>query len=271
MPIRPATRDDIPIMAKVLAASFGPDAMFQVMFPYQQQFPESFVQAMRDNLWLSWYDYRKILMVSYDTSNEVQLDVPSESDALLPKIVKATAPKQRITGLAEWERVGKGWERLYGLWGWWDPRRIIKPLLSTFYSFRRRIFGNRASVRATSENPDPLMMWDFVRQVMPYILHFFDAPHRQTHWSLEILAVHPHEQGKGYGKDLVLDGLERSRADPEGDLPVCVIAGDRKETFYQKYGFKELVGWVSRTTRNDGSDNPLRRNGVGGGAVLWTR
>ena len=258
-------------MARVLAASFGPDPMFQVMFPHQQQYPDDFIQAMRDALWTGWYNYKSVLMVSYETSHEEQLVVPSEQDPLLPKTIKARAPKEIITGLAEWERSRKGWEHVHGVWGWWDPRCIIKPLLSTYFTLRRRILGNRASVRPTPDNPDPLIFGDFVPRVIPYILQFFDAPHRQDHWSLEVLAVHPDHQGKGYGKELVLQGLEKAKTDPEGDLPVCVIAADGKETFYQKCGFKELVGWASRTTGKDGSDNPLRRNGVGGGAVLWTR
>ena len=98
------------------------------------------------------------------------------------------------------------------------------------------------------------------------------APHRQKHWSLEILGVHPDYQGKGYGKELVEYGLARfARSDPEGDVPALVVAAEGKEEFYRKCGFPELVGWVSEVRDEDGNDNELKRNGVGGGAVLWTR
>ncbi|RMD41551.1 hypothetical protein DV735_g3590, partial [Chaetothyriales sp. CBS 134920] len=200
MPVRPATRRDIPVMAHVVAASFGPDRLYQVMFPRMNEYWADYEAALRDHLWLTWYDYRKVL----------------------------THKKQRITGVAEWERAGPGWEKaVYGLWGGrWDPR----------------------------------LLWNFFQQVGPFAAAFFAAPHRQTHWALETLAVLPGEQGKGYGRDLVLEGLERASTDPAGDLPVSVVAADGKETFYQKVGFKELVGW-----------NPLKANGVGGGAVLWTK
>lgn len=148
---------------------------------------------------------------------------------------------------------------------------MMKPLLSTFYKIRRRIFPNRASARPTPENPDPMTLWNFLPRILPFVAPFFSAPHRQVHWSLEVLAVHPAFQGQGYGRELVEQGLARAKCDPEGDLPACVVAADGKETFYQKVGYHELVGWGSRTKDENGEDNPLRKNGVGGGAVLWTR
>lgn len=82
--------------------------------------------------------------------------------------------------------------------------------------------------------------------------------------------MHPDHQGRGHGRQLVEQGLEVSRNDEMGSLPVCVVAADGKEVFYQKCGFNDLVGWVSRTFDDKGRDNPMRSNGVGGGAVLWT-
>lgn len=143
-------------------------------------------------------------------------------------------------------------------------------MLSTFFTIRRKLLGNKASRQPGLEDPDPLTLWNFIPKIIPYVLPFFDAPHRRVHWSLEILGVDPAHHGKGFGKELVQDGLTRINACPD-DLPVAVISADGKETFYQKMGFKELVGWVSKTKGPDGSDNPLRANGVGGGAVLWTR
>lgn len=271
MPLRPATRDDIPIMATILAASFAPDRLFQIMFPHEPEHPEAFVQAFQENIWISWYDYRQVWMVSYEASDGDQQQPAGERDTLLSKGGESGTGKEILTGIAKWERAGKGWESVYGVWGWWDPRCVIKPLLSTLYGLRRRFFPNPASVRPTAENPNPLTYWNFVPALLPYCVQFLNASHRQTHWSLEILAVHPLHQGKGFGRALVEHGLERSKLDPEGDLPACVISAAGKEVFYQKCGFKELVGWTSRTVGEDGSDNPLRKNGASGGAVLWTR
>jgi hypothetical protein len=49
------------------------------------------------------------------------------------------------------------------------------------------------------------------------------------------------------------------------------MAADGKEKFYQTCGFKELVGFVSEAVDDKGQENPLRKNGIGGGAVVWTR
>lgn len=140
-----------------------------------------------------------------------------------------------------------------------------------FYSIRRRVFGNKAAVQATQDNPSPLTYWNFLPSIIPFSSSFFNAPHRKIHWSLENLAVHPEHQGKGYGSKLVKEVLEVAKNDPMADLPVCVVAADGKEGFYNQVGFRYLVGWLSRTVDSTGGDNPLRANGLGGGAVLWTR
>ena len=146
----------------------------------------------------------------------------------------------------------------------------MKPLLSTFYRLRRALFPNRATVVPTKENP--LTYWNFGPIIVPFIIQFMSAPHRALHWSLEILAVHPNHQGKGYGRELVQHGLEGFvREDPAGELPACVVAADGKEEFYRKAGFPELVGWLSKARDGEGRENPMSKNGVGGGAVLWTR
>lgn len=120
--------------------------------------------------------------------------------------------------------------------------------------------------------------------IKPFMVEFFNAPHRRDHWSLEILAVHPDHQGKGHGRELVQDGLlaaaSPSDGSPEGvpsdcsvGLPVSVVAAEGKEGFYLKCGFGELVGWLSKAVDRTGHGrvNPLKANGIDGCAVLWTR
>jgi hypothetical protein len=73
----------------------------------------------------------------------------------------------------------------------------------------------------------------------------------------------------------VSDGLKRSE---RMGVPTWVMSAEGKEGFYQKVGFRELVGWVSKgpvmVTGRDGVEieveNPLEVRGIGGGAVLWT-
>ena len=104
MPIRFARYSDIPVMAQVLAASFRPDKMFQVMFPHQDQYPDDYVDGFRTRLCESYWDYSNVLLVSYTA-------------------VKGDSRGELITGAAVWERVGLGREAVWGAWAWLDPRK----------------------------------------------------------------------------------------------------------------------------------------------------
>lgn len=98
-------------------------------------------------------------------------------------------------------------------------------------------------------------------------------PWRKNHWSLEILCIHPLFQGKGHGKELTEWGLAKAKCDTASGvtgLPAVVIAAEKKEQFYQRLGFQELVGWSSRSVEGSPDVNPLEERGVSGGAVLWT-
>jgi hypothetical protein len=127
MPVRLATKDEIPIMAKVLASAFGPDRLFQVMFPHQKEYPDAFIQAMEESLWLSWYDYSKTLVVSYcDAPTEEQQRQEQTSTERIPLLSTKESNvnvHQVVTGVADWKREGRGWESLYGVRGRWDPRK----------------------------------------------------------------------------------------------------------------------------------------------------
>lgn len=126
MPVRAASKADLASMADVFAASFASDRLFNVKFPYRREHPEDYVQALEEHLWLSWYDYRTILNVSYVETEtaEVQQDyhrTEEETEHLLRQRY-AVGATTSIVGFAEWKREGDGWESLYGIWGRWDPR-----------------------------------------------------------------------------------------------------------------------------------------------------
>ena len=135
MPVRLATGADIPIMASVLSAAFGPDALFKHLFPYQDEYPQDMEAAMRENLWLAFYDAKKVLVVSYDSTVKDGGE-QGERQALIPR--KGRAGEGTITGMAEWERGvnGKGAGFANGFWGSWDPRKLNTL---TFILFLRAI------------------------------------------------------------------------------------------------------------------------------------
>jgi hypothetical protein len=145
-------------MATVLAASFGPDRLFQVFFPYQNEHPQAFVQALEEALWLSWYDYRKVLMVSYhdaSTQAQQQQDQVGERTPLVKGTSKSST-SQVLTGVAEWERAGAGWESLYGIWGRWDPRTRFQFLEATAGPYDTDLFfrsPDETDVVSTLQSP----------------------------------------------------------------------------------------------------------------------
>ena len=107
-------------MARVLAASFGPDKLFQVMFPHQDQYPDDLVKAFRRGLEVDWWDYSKVLMVSYETQSLEDRDADDERQGLT---TTRNNQNEVITGMIEWQRVGLGWEHVWNVLGWWDPRK----------------------------------------------------------------------------------------------------------------------------------------------------
>ena len=272
-------------MAMVFAASFGPDPLFKVLFPFMAEHPDGLARSASETFWLGWFDYRMVHVVSYELSD----DGDDERSALLSRDTKG-GKREVITGLAQWERLGKGWEHVYGIWGWWDPRKtltsqlrdhlprltlfsicpglLIKPVLTKIFAIRRWISPNRAEQQPSKADPDPLTIRNFIDRIAPFSTHLFDAPHREVRWGLEIMAVAPGCQGKGIGKKIVHEGFSRARQDPEGDLPVVVVAAHGKEGFYQNCGFGDVEGWTSTL---GGMENPLYRVGIRGGGVLWTK
>lgn len=128
-------------------------------------------------------------------------------------------------------------------------------------------FPNRAGIRPTPSDPDPLTRANFDARISPFASQFFAGAHRSQHWELCTLAVPPEHQRRGMGRELVAWGLERARR--EG-VPAVVIAAKNLEGYYQRCGFEELVGLASEA-EVDGMVNPLKERGIGGGAVLWTR
>lgn len=118
-------------MARVLAASFGPDNLFQIMFPHQDEYPEDLVTAFRRSLRVSWWDYSKVLLVSYQ---DVKDNVEALDDEHRLLLTKRNGHNEIVTGFIEWQRVGLGWEHVWNALGWWDPRMLI-PLYADISVF----------------------------------------------------------------------------------------------------------------------------------------
>lgn len=105
-------------MARVKAASFSPDRLFEVIFRHKDEYPDDMVTAFRRSIRVSWWDYSKVLMVSYEEIKADEIE-PQTHDLTITRHGR----REVITGMSEWQRVGLGWNSVWNIWGWWDPRK----------------------------------------------------------------------------------------------------------------------------------------------------
>ncbi|EEP76165.1 predicted protein [Uncinocarpus reesii 1704] len=238
MPIRVARYADLATIPSILATGFDDEEVVgNLLHPYRKQFPQDYLADWRRRCRERFWDYSRVYLVSY-----------VEEDA---------TGKEILTGVAEWQRRGLGWERICGLWGWWDPRRLIKPIFTFVNFLANTLFPNRAAARPPDFTPSTINA-----AILPFVSHYFSAPYRQTTWTLTALAVLPQYQNRGHGRQLASWGLERAKQ--EG-IVANVTSAKGKERFYHRCGFTELVGRLT-----DGDGNPLKSLGIEGGAILFT-
>lgn len=74
---------------------------------------------------------------------------------------------------------------------------------------------------------------------MARVYHRFDKIHpRQPHWYISVLRVHPDQQGKGLGGELLRPILRN--ADEESVIVYLECSNPNSLDFYRKYGFKVM-------------------------------
>ncbi|KAF2093405.1 acyl-CoA N-acyltransferase [Rhizodiscina lignyota] len=147
--------------------------------------------------------------------------------------VVATDDEGKIVGFADWSR----------------ERRIFRPLANLFTTISLFFFPNRAI--------DPPALHYYERALM--LNQHLWAGRRANPWFLDLLAVAPSAQRRGYGRQLVQWGLHHARKEK---APASVVSSFGNDEFYLKAGFDRVVGNVS-----EGEGNPL--SGCKGGSVLF--
>lgn len=253
--IRLARYSDLDQISTNHAASFLEDGMYAVLYPHRYAYYDDYVRAWRFKIQESWWDYNKIMVVS-------TVRDPSCNSSHTPC-------QETITGMAIWSRAHSESGSVWPLWGTWDPRLLIQPVVKFYHVLHLSMFGNRAMAQQTPSDPNPLTHLNLEAVVWPFMQHHFsDPPHRRNHWRLASMSVHPKHQGRGFGKSLVAWGLDRARN--EG-LPAVVIGGTGLEDFYKRCGFDILVGYATDGVDEEGNLNPLKRRGIRGGSIQWTR
>ncbi|KAF1812169.1 acyl-CoA N-acyltransferase [Eremomyces bilateralis CBS 781.70] len=230
MPIRYATHRDLDAISHIFTAAFwDEDYSGRFVHPYREQYPDSVLHYWRRKVRAAFWDYRNCLIVSVDQDG-------------------------RITGAAEWGRVGRpsalGLKMGLGLGlSWWDPRRLVAPLVKVWNRIEEWMWPNRAAV------PDRL---DASSRAAPFFTRHLVGV-RSDGWKLSTLGVHPDGHGKGYGRELVRWGLQK--AQDEG-ISAGVITSDGSEQFYRKCGFD-----VELCKITEGENNPLSE--VKGGVIFF--
>lgn len=149
--------------------------------------------------------------------------------------------KERVVGAAIWQRQGDDAIAQKITSEWSDPGPF-PALLST---------NNRAL--------DPSKK-TILAESAAYTKHYWSGP-CATNWYLSLCCVDPDVKGRGAGRLLVRWGLDRA---VEEGVRASVMASDGSDGFYMKCGFDEVVG-----NANEGEGNPLRKENVKGGNILF--
>ena len=107
MPIRVARYSDLYTITSIFAAGFHDEEVVgDLMHPYRFQYPQDYLTYWSRKCRERWWDYSGVFIVSYEQDGE--------------------STKEILTGVAEWQRVGLGSERVWGVWGRWDPSKCCK-------------------------------------------------------------------------------------------------------------------------------------------------
>lgn len=228
MPIRQASYADLLPAAQVAAAAFFEEDLFgPVMHPYRHQYPADVYLCFLRQLRKDFFQPRAVILVTHPASSP-----------------------NTITGVGVWVRKGPGGDSLQAgqSWAAWVVEKLI-PLYNRIESI---FWPNRAA--------DPRRA-DILDQSFVFTQHYWQTPERKDSWYLALCGTGPNFQGQGYGKELVVHGVDRAR---EEGICAGLISAHGKEGFYQKCGFGEPVGWASE----GGEANPIHM--VPGGAILFT-
>jgi GNAT superfamily N-acetyltransferase len=202
--VRLATLDDVPQMAEVFALGFIDDDVFgRFQHPHRHEYPDD---------WRRYWerDMRRLIM---QPSARPHVRVNASG------VVKGCVMLQRI-----------------------GPRGTSALENAESYSHRaqRLMYASQdyvASLVAPDKSADAQAMATFDKN-WDDIKHHFSGERAEC-WMIELLCIHPDSQKMGYGRDLVRAAVELCKAE-EPPLPLCVIASDVGDAFYEKQGFREV-------------------------------
>ena len=233
MPIREATWTDLLPASNLAAAAFFDDPFSGVFLrPYRHKYPhDSYLTTLR-----------KLRQAYFTPTSKILISYTDES------ALGSNHGPSLVTGVALWTQAGESSKALLASQSWlgWLAMRcmsLVNILHSRIYQ-DRSIEKSKFALFEISEG--------FTR-------HYFEnPPARKERLYLDLCATSPEFQGKGYGREMVLWGVRKAKA--EG-LVAGLIASHSSPGFYEKCGFK-TVGYAT-----EGVGNPLAD--IPGGAIMF--
>ncbi|KAL6703366.1 hypothetical protein ACN47E_009708 [Coniothyrium glycines] len=218
--IRRATPADEPALAALSTIAWFNECLFgDTIHPNRHEYPDDVQIFWHQAMRKHFYCNTEVILVATTTEEE----------------------QEKIVALAIWQRQGDdaGVKQVQEEWS--NPGPNAFPPLSSE--------NNRAL------NPSKRTI---LEDAFPYFAHYWDGE-RRNNWYLSLCGTHPDYQGRGYGRQLVLWGLDRAR---EENVHASVVASEGNSPFYLRCGYDEVIANVTK-----GEGNPL--NGVSGGDLLF--
>jgi GNAT superfamily N-acetyltransferase len=201
--VRLATLKDIPQMAKVFADGFIDNDVFgRFMHPKRHDYPDDWLQYWNRDLTTHLLNPAARCYVRVDD-------------------------KGQVGGCMMMARIGQG-------------SHALAVSESYSHQLQRQLHATRHYVESMiwpckSADHDAIAAFE---QNHEHTEHYFTGDHAEC-WMIELLCIHPDAQKKGYGFDLVRTAIELCKEENPA-VPLCVIASDVGDAFYEKYGFREV-------------------------------
>lgn len=228
MPTRRATWADLLPASRVLAEAFHDDHMFgRFVHPRQDEFPE--------DVHLYWLRFLR----------EIYYTEPGEH-LVIGHSDESPGHSAAVTGIAHWIRNYSNTPPAS-----WTSRFML-PIIENYNKVEDLVWRNRA-IDHSNDAVIPLGN--------PFFAHHWSGS-REDSWHLSLLGVSPAFGKRGYGRELVQWGFERSLQE---SVSCTVISVPGQERFYRACGFDTVVG-----TSNDegGDENPWKAAGLEAAPIM---
>ncbi|KAK2751089.1 hypothetical protein FQN57_000164 [Myotisia sp. PD_48] len=197
--IKPA---DFPATALVSARSMMDEDAYQITAPKREEHFDHFLNGF----------YRRLVARYWQPGSVVCVAV-TESDE-----------GEKIIGHAAWQRIGntptaKAWKRERR--GWWSRLQFLRCRITNLVYNLFRL--DKSIDRVKIQNFLPALENNFPPEIFPDI------------WYVAFLGVDPEYQGKGIGRRLMQEGIDRAMAE---NVPIGLEATRKGFWLYEKMGFR---------------------------------